>query len=67
MINSSNIIFGAKIEISATKGVEKKSIYISFTFDSKTNEFEWKKSEKTECMYVCMSRVFSVLFLHYTG
>jgi hypothetical protein len=28
--------------------VEKTPIYIYFTFDSKINEFEWKKSEKNE-------------------
>jgi hypothetical protein len=28
--------------------VEKTPIYIFSTFGSKINEFEWKKSEKTE-------------------
>jgi hypothetical protein len=28
--------------------VEKTPIYVYFTFDSKINEFDWKKSEKNE-------------------
>ena len=44
----SYIIFGAKIEISGTKWVEKTPIYIFSTFGSKINEFERKKSEKNE-------------------
>ena len=44
----SSIIFGTKIEISGTKGVEKTPIYIFSTFGSKINEFERKKSEKNE-------------------
>ena len=44
----SSIIFGAKIEISRTKWVEKTPIYIFSTFGSKINEFERKKLEKNE-------------------
>ena len=40
--------FGAKIEISGTKWVEKTPIYIFSTFGSKINEFEQKKLEKNE-------------------
>ena len=45
---NSSIIFGAKIEISDTKWVEKIPIYIFSTFGSKINEFEREKSEKNE-------------------
>ena len=38
----SSIIFGAKIEISGTKWVEKTSIYFFSTFGSKINAFERK-------------------------
>ena len=44
----SSIIFGAKIEISGTKWVEKTPIYIFSTFGSKINEFEQKKYENNE-------------------
>ena len=44
----SSIVFGAKIEISGTKCVEKTPIYIFSIFGSKINEFERKKSEKNE-------------------
>ena len=44
----SSITFGAKIEISGTKWLEKTPIYIFSTFGSKINEFERKKSEKNE-------------------
>ena len=40
--------FGAKIEISGTKWVEKTPIYIFSTFGSKVNEFGRKKLEKNE-------------------
>ena len=42
----SSIIFGAKIEFSGTKWVEK-TLFFS-TFGSKINEFECRKSEKNE-------------------
>ena len=42
------IIFGAKIEISGTKWVEKTPIHIFSTLGSKINKFERKKSEKNE-------------------
>ena len=48
----SSIIFGAKIEISGTKWVEKTPIYIFFTFGSKINEFEQKKFEKESNGYL---------------
>ena len=41
-------MFGAKIEISDTKWVEKTPIYNFSTFGSKMNEFERKKSEKNK-------------------
>ena len=41
-------MFGAKFEISGTKGVEKTPIYIFSTFGSKMNKFERKKLEKKE-------------------
>ena len=44
----SSIIFGVKIKISGTKWVEKRTIYIYFTSDSKMNEFERKQLEKNE-------------------
>ena len=44
----SSIIFGAKIEISGTKWVEKTPIYIFSTLGSKINAFEQKKLEKNE-------------------
>ena len=42
------MVFGAKIEISGTKWVEKTPLYILSTFESKINEFERKKLEKNE-------------------
>ena len=44
----SSIIFGAKFEISGTKSVEKKPINIFSAIDSKMDEFEQKKLEKTK-------------------
>ena len=41
-------MFGAKIEISVTKWVEKICIYNFSTFGSKINVFEQKKLEKNE-------------------
>ena len=46
LLFNSSITFGAKIEISGTKWVEKTPIYIFSTFGSKINMFEWKKLEK---------------------
>ena len=44
LFHSSNI-FGAKITISGTKGMDKTAIYIFSTFRAKINEFERKRSE----------------------
>ena len=41
-------MFGAKIEFSGLKWVEKTPIYIFSTFGSKINKFEQKKLEKNE-------------------
>ena len=46
LIISSSIVYGAEIEISGTKWVEKTPIYVFSTFSSKINEFEQKKLEK---------------------
>ena len=46
LIISFFLYFGAKIEISGSKWVEKTPIYTISTFGSKVNEFERKKMEK---------------------
>ena len=48
LIIYSSIIFGAKIEISCKKWVEKTPKYVFSTFGSKINEFERKNLEKNE-------------------
>jgi hypothetical protein len=63
-------IFGAKIEISGTKRVEKTPIYIFSTFGSKINKFGRKKLEKNrknsknlkvagDCSYTLVIQFFS--------